>query len=558
MFSLILLALLNLVPNVVGLPGPTPAASTFAGSTTTAVFPPPAAGVAGVNTNFPDGSEVGFTGPTRTGDEAGAIATAPVIAKVDSHFPLINSGASGNKPFDVTSHLGNLSPFQSVPSSKFGLPDASPVIPNGCELTQVYLIHRHGARYPTADSGPPGFADKIHTAATSSAGFSAKEELSFLNTWTYKLGGDILTPFGRSQLFNLGVGFRVKYGQLLKKFTNLPVFRTTSEARMLDSALHFAAGFFGVQSYKEDYHQLITIEHADPGTQNNTLAPYETCTNGLNEIASYGDVQSGKWAAIYLAPAVTRLNAKLQGLELNVKDLFAMQQLCAFETVALGYSAFCDLFTEEEWKGFEYQSDLQFWYSFGPGNPASSAMGIGYVQELVSRLTKTRIDTFENTVNASIVTSEILFPLDQPIYVDATHDTILTAIFTAMNFTTLAANGPLPTDRIPEHQTFFANQLAPFASNVVGQVLSCPASDTPTHIRWIVNDGVVPLTGIAGCENNKDGLCKLDTFIAGMKQRIEEVDFEFDCLAKYNIPIPDNIVTGQYPENLKPKPEQKA
>lgn len=72
-------------------------------------------------------------------------------------------------------------------------------------------------------------------------------------------------------------------------------------------------------------------------------------------------------------------------------------------------------------------SDLQFWYSFGPGNPASSAMGIGYVQELVSRLTQTRITTFDTTVNASIVTSEILFPLDQPIYVDATHDTILTA-----------------------------------------------------------------------------------------------------------------------------------
>lgn len=54
-------------------------------------------------------------------------------------------------------------------------------------------------------------------------------------------------------------------------------------------------------------------------------------------------------------------------------------------------------------------------------------MGIGYVQELVSRLTQTRITTFDTTVNASIVTSDILFPLDQPIYVDATHDTILTA-----------------------------------------------------------------------------------------------------------------------------------
>lgn len=69
--------------------------------------------------------------------------------------------------------------------------------------------------------------------------------------------------------------------------------------------------------------------------------------------------------------------------------------------------------------------DLSFWYGNGPGNPASSAQGIGYVQELVSRLTKTPITTFDSAVNKSIVTNKALFPLDQPIFVDATHDTVL-------------------------------------------------------------------------------------------------------------------------------------
>jgi hypothetical protein len=70
---------------------------------------------------------------------------------------------------------------------------------------------------------------------------------------------------------------------------------------------------------------------------------------------------------------------------------------------------------------------LAFWYSFGPGNPATSAQGIGYVQELVSRLTKMRITDFNTTVNGSIVSSDVLFPFDQPIYVDATHDTVISA-----------------------------------------------------------------------------------------------------------------------------------
>jgi hypothetical protein len=53
--------------------------------------------------------------------------------------------------------------------------------------------------------------------------------------------------------------------------------------------------------------------------------------------------------------------------------------------------------------------------------------GIGYVQELVSRLTKTLITNFDTSVNSTIVNNTVLFPLDQPIYVDASHDTILTA-----------------------------------------------------------------------------------------------------------------------------------
>lgn len=51
-----------------------------------------------------------------------------------------------------------------------------------------------------------------------------------------------------------------------------------------------------------------------------------------------------------------------------------------------------------------------------------AALGIGWVEELVSRLTKTRIDKFDTSVNASIVTNGILFPFDQPIYVDNAHD----------------------------------------------------------------------------------------------------------------------------------------
>ena len=192
--------------------------------------------------------------------------------------------------------------------------------------------------------------------------------------------------------------------------------------------------------------------------QNNTLAPFENCVNANNAINSFGSVQSNAWAEVYLAPTLKRLSPLLKGFNLTTTDLIAMQQLCAYEvrciniysisycwllqTVSLGFSAFCDVFTEDEWKGFEYfvgelcsltirflfsiiLLDLSFWYANGPGNPASSAQGIGYVQELVSRLTQTHITSFNSAVNSSIVTDPVQFPLNQSIFVDATHDTVV-------------------------------------------------------------------------------------------------------------------------------------
>jgi hypothetical protein len=61
--------------------------------------------------------------------------------------------------------------------------------------------------------------------------------------------------------------------------------------------------------------------------------------------------------------------------------------LCAYETVALGYSSFCPLFKKSEWKAYEYRSDLYWWYSGSFGYPQARAQGVGWLQELVSRLT---------------------------------------------------------------------------------------------------------------------------------------------------------------------------
>ena len=139
------------------------------------------------------------------GDEALSIETAPAIAVHEGFDPVVRpttfDGKSSSK-FNIVRNWGNLSPWFSLPADTWGLPDASPIVPKGCEIQQVHILHRHGARYPTSGSGPSAFAAKLHNITVNGTGFSASGPAEFLNTWEYRLGAEILTPLGREQLYD--------------------------------------------------------------------------------------------------------------------------------------------------------------------------------------------------------------------------------------------------------------------------------------------------------------------------------------------------------------------
>ncbi|EIN13824.1 phosphoglycerate mutase-like protein [Punctularia strigosozonata HHB-11173 SS5] len=528
-------------------------ASPDAGSTEVHRFPP----IKPTNA-FPSlfPTDVGYPGPTPTGAEPAVIATAPSYP-VHTSVPhllapaKLQAPATSNK-FDLFKSWGNLSPWYSVPKDAFGL-DSSPEAPETCRITGLHFLHRHGARYPTGYAsygGPANFSSRLHATAS---GWNTSGELEFLNDWTYKLGEEVLTPFGRQQLYDLGIGLRMKYGFLLKNFTEkntIPVFRTESQDRMLASALNFAIGFFGYP-YDGMYEQSITIE--EDGF-NNTLAPYKTCPNARVKTKSdRGVYYVSKWAEIYLKDANARLAPLFQGYSLSIEDTFVLQQMCAYETVAIGYSKFCELFTQEEWEGFDYAWDLYFWYDSAFGSPVAKVQGIGYVQEMIARLTHTPIAVHNSSTNATLDDDERTFPLGQSLYVDATHEVVVLNILTALNLTTLAANGPLPADHIPSNRSFKVSHLAPFATNVQFQLLSCDSDALPgDQIRVIVNDGVVPLTGIRGCPQQKDGMCPVDAFVAAQKEIIAEADWAWGCHGDWDVPEGEawNTTTGSPP----PKP----
>lgn len=118
-----------------------------------------------------------------------------------------------------------------------------------------------------------------------------------------------------------------------------------------------------------------------------------------------------------------------------------------------------------------------------------------------------------------------------------------------MNFTSLAQSGPLPSSHIPADLAWKTADISPFATALTGQVMTCTSErgglGATKHIRWILNDAVLPLTGVKGCPENEDGLCPLDTWVSAMKERISTIDFHHDCFAEYE--ASDQIVNGRPP-----------
>lgn len=317
-----------------------------------------------------------YAGPTKTGDIAPFLRqTDPVLfgtASFAPNDPLETSyPIEGNTNNDNIFHsMGQLSPYFPNPVG-FGVNEYK--LPPGANITHGHLLHRHGSRYPTGEASVAKFGSKIHkitdngTAAWTGA-------LSFLNNWKYQLGAEILVARGRQELFDSGILFYYNYGHLYNTSTKI-LARTTTQDRMLKSAENFMAGFFGLEW--TDNVTLVTI--IEQPHFNNSLAGYFQCNNSDHFHASGGSNASRIWRDIYLANATQRLGALSGNYKWTVADSYDAQTLCPYETVAFGYSNWCNLFTYDEWKGFEYTIDLQFQGNDGFMSPIGRGVGIGKI-----------------------------------------------------------------------------------------------------------------------------------------------------------------------------------
>ncbi|KAF1992765.1 histidine acid phytase [Amniculicola lignicola CBS 123094] len=412
---------------------------------------------------------------TTLGNETATVlstTTWPMFGGRNDNLPLINSAHD--------SGWCNLSPWRSLSSADYSLPDASPLIPDGCTITQVHLLYRHGARYPTTGAALATFAQMISNV-TKAGNLIVLGDLTWLSTWEFKLGAELLMPFGRSQNFILGVAHRQLYGQLLNTFTEsgtIPIFRTESHDRMVKTAENFAAGF-------------SVCNHSNIATK-----------------GSIGSTVVTKFAVNAFNATLARLNPQVVGFNFASTDAIGMLQLCSYETHVLGYSKLCKLFSQEDFLNYEYYYDLSFYYNNSPGSPYLACF-TGQYPSPFSVLN----ETFDN--------SSTYFPFNQSIYADATHEVVVLDTLTAFNLTALFDGPPL-------------TRLVPFATHFTTQILSSPAYKQTKQLRFIVDDAFIPLhESYPGCPEDANGLCAFDAVVDVLTKWMDEIDFNYDCFANY-------------------------
>ncbi|KAI0330668.1 phosphoglycerate mutase-like protein [Cubamyces sp. BRFM 1775] len=430
--------------------------------------------------------------------------------------------------FNPLHHSGAASPYFDAPS-QFGI---SPSTPPQCFVDRAAYIVRHGSRFPEPGSfaGWQELFDKFQNNS-----YVARGPLAFIPSWTPPVD-DIphqplyLSSTGARESFDLGVELRKRY-----RFTpggdNLTVW-AAGQQRVVDTATYFLQGYLSQGNYLSNSTENRGIIVAMPDSVNYTFADSLTPSSGCPAYST-GDssVKASIFRATYQGKIANRLNHFLDGLELTDSDVGIMQDLCGFQAEINGDTRFCDIFTEAEWKDYEYAHDLNYYYGSGPGNPFSATVGYPWLHAVT--------DLFVSSPQSAGARQGF----DPPsLIMSFTHDNNLPPVVSALGvWNSSRAHGvyPLSAEAPNPERTFRSSYLVSFRGYIALERMSC-RSDAPStsvehsagpsftssaahegaqaqrFVRIRINNAVVP---VPNCDTGPGSSCPLDAFATHTRTR---------------------------------------
>ncbi|KAI1331468.1 histidine phosphatase superfamily [Xylariaceae sp. FL0255] len=406
---------------------------------------------------------------------------------------------------------GQYSPFYSVPS------DIPPAIPPDCVLTFAQVLSRHGARDPTAGKSAAyaSLFQRIHASVPSG---SYGRDYAFIANYEYSLGADELSHFGQQQMVNSGKHFYARYQTLARSIS--PFIRSAGQKRVVDSAVNWTQGFHEARladstAKSPDAYPYAPLVLPEVEGFNNTLSP-STCP-AYSDGPDTGAVPQSLFLDTFAPVVQARVNENLPGANLTTHDVVSLMDMCPFETVAREgnkISRFCRLFTEDEWNSYDYYQSLGKWYGYGNGSPLGPTQGVGFINELIARLTAQPVSD-QTSTNTTLDGSRATFPLDHILYADFSHDNDMTGVFGGLGLYNATEELPIGYKNSPRKMGgYSAAWTVPFAARMYVEKMQCRDHGEEELVRVLVNDRVIPLLN---CDVDELGRCTVDKFVESLE-----------------------------------------
>ncbi|KAK7954041.1 histidine acid phosphatase [Apiospora saccharicola] len=449
-------------------------------------------------------------------------------------------------------------------------------IPDNCYVDQAAYVSRHGSRFPDqgAYNGWVSLQQKL-----SAGGYTASGSLSFMPSWKTVLTNPskqiaMESPTGIKEAQDMGYQLRTRYPSLYKDGDNFMVW-ANNYTRVLQTAHMFIRGFLGWES--DSLGSVVAVTSKGfPGGVGDSLAPSDMCPNFAD---GEGSEQQSIWDKIWIPPVQARLNALIAGnLTLTAGDITSIPYLCGYESQITGrLSPWCDVFTDEELKAYQYSNDMRYFYGIGPGTDLNKKMMTPYLDALMGlfaqgpNITGKKVDgssfdvpkllvSFLNDGQLTeLVTSSGVFdaqPLlsptekdDNRLWIGSRYVTMRgTIAFERLNCRAMpsspgGANGTVTTTRRGcRHKTAQATTLSSMVRNVTttatvtssSSVIAAPAitgtaeaQTNATYIRIRLNDAVYP---VPSCQNGPGRSCLLSDYVKYVADKYEsEGDWVENC-----------------------------
>mmetsp|Transcript_2566 Transcript_2566/g.6371 ORF Transcript_2566/g.6371 Transcript_2566/m.6371 type:complete len:512 (+) Transcript_2566:295-1830(+) len=444
-----------------------------------------------------------------------ALTMAKAIANV-----VASARTAPSRDFQLDHHLSTKTLYAHRTAPPGGVPLDQIPPPEGCNPSFIYLLSRHGARYPT--SGKMKLASSV-------APLLARSGAPALQDWEYVFAGESqlngqLHRLGAEELSGIGRRYAARFpGIFDPHVTSDPIpstftlVRSTQKPRCSASAVAFMKGFT-----QAAFPLSMAPLERDPLLRFFDMCPaYGRYKDAVKECL--GKWAEGLWAE--MVPSVAKRLQLVSGDAPTPQEVGALWALCQQEAMLGRQDWACALFTPEQLRTLEWVEDVSALDTKAYGSCLAYQMAAPLMLDSTAALRSAANQSLGSAGEAAAPRSVLNFAHAETIIPYSS----LLGMFGSPGACNLSSCGlgaeqgapcqadgwyapaRLPRDG-PRRDVFRGSAAAPFAANVAHILYVCPprlGTGARHLVRTVYNEYAVPLPA---CDGQLD--CPLEDFLA--------------------------------------------